>query len=103
MSSHLIDQMAKTYLQLKSQIKSLEDQLELVRNDIDQVLEDQNKSKIVTSSYTIDKRSLVTERLLKEHIPKEIWNQYKSTQSHSCLYIRPAPKSTKKTLSVISN
>ncbi len=92
----IIDQMARTYLQLKLQIKSLEEQLELVRSDIEQCLEDHNKSKIVTSHYTIDKRNLITERLLKDNIPKEIWNQYKTTHSHSCLYVRTitAPKKT---------
>jgi CBS-domain-containing membrane protein len=97
-STHLVDQMARTYLQLKSQMKSLEEQLDLVRTDMERVLEDQNKSKIVTSLYTIDKRNLVTERILKERVPQEIWKQYKTIQSHTCLYVRPTvkPRTTKR-------
>lgn len=94
----LIDQMARAYLQLKDQIKSLESQLELVRNDIDAYLDDTGKHKIITESYSIDKRVLSTERIAKERVPPELWNQYKSVQSHSCLYVRalPKPKTSKK-------
>ena len=88
----MIEQMARAYLQLKDQIKSLESQLELVRSDIDAYLNETGKNKIVTESYTIDKRNLSTERIVKEKVPPEIWNQYKVTQSHSCLYVRPLPK-----------
>jgi hypothetical protein len=94
--STIVDQMARTYLQLKSQIKSLEEQLELVRDDIEKVMEEQNKTKIITESYSIDKRSLVTERLCKEKVPLDVWNQYKSISSHSCLYVRPVATVVKK-------
>jgi len=94
----MIDQMARAYLQLKDQIKSLESQLDLVRSDIDAYLDQIGKNKIVTEAYTIDKRMLTTERILKERVPEDIWKQYKVTQSHACLYVRPLPttKSTKK-------
>jgi hypothetical protein len=88
----MIEQMARAYLQLKDQIKSLESQLELVRTDIDAYLNETGKNKIVTESYSIDKRNLSIERIVKEKVPPEIWNQYKVTQSHSCLYVRPLPK-----------
>ena len=88
----MIEQMARAYLQLKDQIKSLESQLELVRTDIDAYLNETGKNKIVTESYSIDKRDLSIERIVKEKVPPEIWNQYKVTQSHSCLYVRPLPK-----------
>ncbi len=88
----MIDQMARAYLQLKDQIKSLESQLELVRNDIDAYLDETGKNKILTDLYSIDKRTLNTERIIKERVPVDIWNKYKVTQSHSCLYVRPLPK-----------
>jgi hypothetical protein len=92
----MIEQMARAYLQLKDQIKSLESQLELVRNDINAYLDDNGKNKIVTESYSIDKRSLTIERIVKDKVPEDIWNRYKVTHSHSCIYVRPLPKTKPK-------
>ncbi len=83
-----IDQFSQQYLSLKTQIKNLEDQLEEVRSKIEDEMERSNKTKIVTSHHTIEKRPLVTERITRQSVPEELWKRYAKPCRVECLYIR---------------
>jgi hypothetical protein len=96
MDSNSIDQLAKSYLEYKSKIIQLEDHLSLLKIQIEQNMEEMNKSKIVTSLYTIEKKPMEIERISKKNVPDDIWNKYAKQYNHTCLYVKPIVKETKR-------
>jgi hypothetical protein len=92
-----VETLAKQYIHLKSQIKDLEDQLASVKLDITRYLEENNKTKVVTSLYIIDKRPMQMEHIHKQDVPETLWKQYAKRQHHMCLYVRNIPVKSSRT------
>lgn len=90
-----IDQLSSRYLSIKEKIKQLETEVELVRTQIENEMEYANKTKMVTATYTIEKRPLSSERMVRANVPEEIWKRYAKPFTVECLYVRKNERKTR--------
>ena len=89
-----IDEFLKRWQALKKEMADLEKQNEKYKKIAAQVIDQNDSSKINATHYSLTRRIMSREVLIKGDVPVDIWNRYAKRISYPAFYI--SKKTTKK-------
>jgi predicted translin family RNA/ssDNA-binding protein len=81
-----IDRLVLKYEEVRQEIKNLEKKMDKYRNKINDELKRHGLDKYSNHEFQIQKYVTETNRILKKHVPEDIWKQYATP--HTCEYLR---------------
>ena len=85
-------QLSQQYSDLKQKQKTIEKELDSIKNYIEYILLKYNTNHINTNSFSVIRKIITQNRISKEDLPEKLFQQYSHPITFSALYIQSKDK-----------
>jgi hypothetical protein len=83
-----IEEVFKKYYEIYEEIKKLEKRQQKYKELIYDILQTENTNKLNTLNYSIEKKTIKSERINKTDISFELWEKYSKKSTYNTLVIK---------------
>ena len=82
-----LNETIEQYLETRNMITKLEKKQEKIKQALDRFLKSEGKTALKTDKYLLESKEVVTHRISKTNVPKDIWDTYARESSYSMLKV----------------